>query len=282
MDGRRMVRAGVVSIVAAGALFASASAPTRSELPSVGPGTPWGQTGIQLYNFNNYLNNGAGEILCPAPPAAPTPYCVATAPTGSAGRLERVFAFLQSQDVRNVELYGYPGHPFPSTTAAGNQAGLDALKALGDRYGLRFPGRHGNLLQETNWDNQIAAARTVGQTHVGESGLPNGTNGYNTWDRLLATAQQLNRLGKRSVEAGLGPAYFHNHNDEFSRRYTDWGATCATTWSIPRARARGSTSWIAPTPAGSSRRSTSAGPSAAPPPSARRLTPRSAWRRSRQ
>src|SRR5262249_32547560 len=65
--------------------------------------------------------------------------------------------------------------------------------------------------------------------HVGESGLPNNTNGYNTWDRLLATVQQLNRLGKRSMEAGFGPAYFHNHNDEFSRRYTDFGRSCPTT-----------------------------------------------------
>src|SRR4051812_35831182 len=50
-----------------------------------------------------------------------------------------------------------------------------------------------------------------------------------TWDRLLATVQQLNRLGKRSVEAGFGPAYFHNHKDEFSRRYTDFGRSCPTT-----------------------------------------------------
>ena len=33
-------------------------------------------------------------------------------------RLERVFAFLQSQDIRNVELYGYPGNPFPGTNPA--------------------------------------------------------------------------------------------------------------------------------------------------------------------
>ena len=109
-------------------------------------------------------------------------------------------------------------------------AGLAALKALGDRYGIRFPARHGNLLPETNWDNQIRASRILGQTHLGESGLPNNTNGYNTWDRLLATAQQMNRLGKRSVEAGLGPAYFHNHNDEFSRRYIpETGESCPTT-----------------------------------------------------
>ncbi len=132
-------------------------------------------------------------------------------------------------------LYSYPGHPFPTATAGstGNLAGLQALRALGDKYGLRFPSRHGNLLPESNWDNQIAASRIVGQIHVGESGLPNNTNGYNTWDRLLATAPQLNRLGKRSVEAGLGPAYFHNHNDEFSRRYTDTGVSCPTTSADP-------------------------------------------------
>ena len=37
----------------------------------------------------------------------------------------------------------------------------------------------------------------------------------------MATATQLNKLGKRSVEAGVGPAYFHNHNAEFSTRFTD-------------------------------------------------------------
>ena len=193
--------------------------------PSVGPGTPWGQTGIQLYDFSSYLNNGAGEITCPAPPAAPTPNCVnPPAPATSAARLERVFAWLQSKDIRNVELYGYPGNPFPTTAAGntGNLAGLAALRALGDKYGLRFPGRHGSL-NEGNWDNEIIASRILGQTHLGESGLPGNTAAYNSYAATLRTAQQLNRLGKRSVEAGFGPAYFHNHNEEFSTRYVDNG-----------------------------------------------------------
>jgi hypothetical protein len=190
----------------------------------VGDGTPWGQSGIQLYDFSSYLNNGAGEIVCPAAPAPPTPNCVATAPTTSAGRLERVFAFLQSKDIRNVELYGYPGNPFPGTNPATplNVTGLEALKALGDKYGLRFPARHGNLT-EANWDQQIVASRILGQTHLGESGLPGNTAGYNSYAAVLNTVQVLNRLGKRSVEAGLGPAYFHNHNEEFSTRYLDNG-----------------------------------------------------------
>jgi sugar phosphate isomerase/epimerase len=220
-----------VSILATGALLASASAAQAQRAPSVGDGTPWGQSGIQLYDFSTYLSNGQGEITCPAAPAPATPNCIAPpAPTTTPARLERVFAFLQSHDIRNVELYGYPGNPFPGTNpaTANNTAGLQALRALGDQYGIRFPARHGNL-NENNWDNDIAASRILGQTHLGESGLPGNTAGYNTWSALLNTVQVLNRLGKRSVEAGLGPAYFHNHNDEFSRRYTDFGASCPTT-----------------------------------------------------
>src|SRR3954451_5357730 len=213
------------------ALLAAAPAAHAQRAPSVGPGTPWGQTGIQLYDFNNYLTNGAGEITCPAPPAAATPNCVGPpAPTTNQTRLERALAWVGSKDIRNIDLYSYPGNPFPTATAGstGNIAGIQALRAMGDKYGIRFTSRHGNLLPESNWDNQIAASRLLGQVVVGESGLPNNTNGYNTWDRLLATVQQLNRLGKRSVEAGLGPAFFHNHNDEFSRRYTDYGRSCPT------------------------------------------------------
>ena len=82
----------------------------------LGNGAPPGQSGIQLYNFNDYLSNGAGEITCPAPPADPTPHCVnPPAPTTSAARLERVFAFLQAREIKNIELYGYPGNPFPGT-----------------------------------------------------------------------------------------------------------------------------------------------------------------------
>ena len=40
---------------------------------------------------------------------------------------------------------------------------------------------------------------------------------------MLASAQALNRMGKRSVEAGIGPAYIHNHTDEFDRKYVHNG-----------------------------------------------------------
>src|SRR6478609_4875888 len=76
-----------------------------------------------------------GRDHVPAAPAPPTANCVSPpAPTTNAGRLERVFSWLQSKDIRNVELYGYPGNPFPtaSTGSTGNIAGLQALKAMGD------------------------------------------------------------------------------------------------------------------------------------------------------
>ncbi len=108
-------------VAVVGVLLSTAAAAQAQRAPSVGDGTPWGQTGIQLYDFSSYLGRptagGAGEIDCPAPPAAATPNCVGPpAPTTQAGRLERVFAWLQSKDIRNVELYGYPGNPFPTAT----------------------------------------------------------------------------------------------------------------------------------------------------------------------
>jgi hypothetical protein len=104
---------------------------------------------------------------------------LAPAPATALGRIERVFEFLKSKGIKYAELYGYPGNPFPTATAGstGNLAGLLELRALGDRYGIRFSGRHGSLT-EANWDNQIAASRILGQDHIGESGLPGaGTAG---------------------------------------------------------------------------------------------------------
>jgi sugar phosphate isomerase/epimerase len=232
LKGLTKVRAGA-ALAATGAILSFAATAEAQRPANLGAGVPVGQTGIQLYNFSGYLSNGAGEITCPAPPAAATPHCVGPpAPTNSAGRLERVFAFLQANNIRNVELYGYPGNPFPGTNPATplNVAGLQALKTLGDQYNLRFPARHGNLT-EANWENQIAASRTLGQDTIGESGLPGGNGAFNTYQSTLNTAQVLNRLGKRSVEAGLGPAYFHNHEAEFSVRHMDNGVL-KSAWEI--------------------------------------------------
>ena len=191
----------------------------------MGAGAPVGQSGIQLYNFRDYLSSGTGEILCPASPTPPTPYCTPTLPANNVNaRLERLFAFLQAQGIKNVELYGYPGNPIPN-----NRQGILDLRALGDKYGLRFPARHGSL-SESTWDAEIAASKLLGQEMVGEGGT-GGAGSLGTLAQTLATAAQLDKLGKRSVEAGVGPAYFHNHNSEFSTRFTDNGVL-KSAWEI--------------------------------------------------
>jgi hypothetical protein len=207
------------ALAAAGALLTCTSAAQAQRPPTLGEGAPVGQSGIQLYNFSGYISNGGGD---PNPPA----------PTTQDGRVERVFQFLQSRGIKDVELYNYNSALFPGTNPATplNVTGLQALRALGDKYGLRFPGRHGNLT-EANWENQILASKILGQDHVGESGLPGGNNAFNTYAATLNTAQVLNRLGKRSVEAGLGPAYFHNHQPEWVPRHVDNGVL-KSAWEI--------------------------------------------------
>jgi hypothetical protein len=39
------------------------------------------------------------------------------------------------------------------------------------------------------------------------------------YENLVETAARLDRLGKRSVEAGAGKAYIHNHSGEFLTKY---------------------------------------------------------------
>ena len=218
MKGFTKVRTGA-AIAAAGALLTCAATAQAQRPASLGDGAPSGQSGIQLYNFSSYISTGAGELNQPAPPT-------------TLGRIERVFEFLQSKGIKYAELYGYPGNPFPTGSAGstGNLAGLLELRALGDKYGIRFSGRHGSLT-EANWDNQIAASRILGQDHIGEAGLPGGQNAFSSYQAVLNTAQLLNRLGKRSMEAGLGPAYFHNHQPEFERRYLDNGVL-KSAWEI--------------------------------------------------
>jgi hypothetical protein len=65
---------------------------------------------------------------------------------------------------------------------------------------------------------------------VGEGGT-GGAGSLGSYASTLATAAQLNKLGKRSVQAGVGPAYFHNHNSEFSTRFTDDGVL-KSAWEI--------------------------------------------------
>jgi sugar phosphate isomerase/epimerase len=202
------VRAGT-AMVATGALLSFASAAHAQRPASLGAGSPTGQMGVQLYDWSQYISSGAGELNPPAP-------------TTQDGRVERVFQYLQSRSIHWVELYGYSNTLFPGTNPAtpNNTAGLQALRALGDQYGLRFISRHGNIA-EANWDNDIAASKILGQEYIGAADAPGGYN--SSYANTLAAAALMNKLGKRSVEAGLGPVYFHNHAAEFNTKWLDNG-----------------------------------------------------------
>ena len=145
-------------------------------------------------------------------------------------RLDALFAFLKRKGANNVELFGHAGFPANADTA-----GLTAYRALLDKHGLHAGGWHGDM-SEANWDARLAAAKILGVDYIGSGGFPNpgiqpsaGQN--NGYDNTLRTIEALNRLGKRSVEAGVGPVYFHNHQQEFRNRYVDNGVL-KTAWQI--------------------------------------------------
>ncbi len=222
MKGFGKVRAGA-ALAASGAILSFAATAEAQRPADLGIGAPSGAMGVQLFTFSQYLSSGAGEIVCDATSPPSSPCAQPPAPTTTAGRLSRVFAYLQSRGVQNVELYGYPGNPFPSGgNPTGNLDGMRDLKTLGDSYGIRFPSRHGNLTEAT-WDNEIAAAKILGQDMIGAADPPNA--GSTDLATHITNAQRLNRLGKKSVEAGVGPAYFHNHASSFTATVVDNGVS---------------------------------------------------------
>ena len=76
-------------------------------------------------------------------------------------------------------------------------------------------------MNEANWDARVNAAKILGADYIGSGGVADP--GINTYAAVLASANALNRLGKKSVEAGVGPVYIHNHEQEFDRQYVDDG-----------------------------------------------------------
>src|SRR4051795_565885 len=101
MLGHRKGRTAMAAALTTGALLATAGAAQAQRASSMGEGAPVGQSGIQLYNFRDYLSNGSGEIVCPASPAPATPYCTPTLPANNVlARMERLFAFLKANDIK--------------------------------------------------------------------------------------------------------------------------------------------------------------------------------------
>ncbi|MPV50695.1 TIM barrel protein [Pseudactinotalea sp. HY160] len=120
--------------------------------------------------------------------------------------LEAVFQRLQEVGIQNIEPYG------------GNFSDLTAeeFKALADKYDLNVSSSHYNVDEDT-FDTTLEYVKTIGQEYVGSGGFPDP--GIDTYANTLATAEAMNRLGKRSVEAGTGKFFGHNHTSELLKTY---------------------------------------------------------------
>ena len=229
---------GCAAVAAAGAVFLVAAGAQADVGPNkatfrdrVGDGIKTGQMGVQLFNYGGFISNGGGQTSndnsttpptpLPSPVVIGRPECAqggaqATTQDCRTYRLGILFDFLRQRGVTNVELFGHAG--FPAST---DIAGLTAYRAMLDAYGLHAGGWHGSMAEGTAWDERIAAAKILGADYIGSGGFP--SPGINSYADTLATAEALNRLGKRSIEAGLGPVYWHNHQTEFTNKYVDEG-----------------------------------------------------------
>ena len=161
----------------------------------MGEGLPVGQTGMQMFNFSRYISGTAAE---------------------QKAKVEEIFAMLQSKGIRVVEPYSL------------HSMSAEEFRALADKYNLHVVGRHGNV-SEAAWAGEITTAKTLGQQFIGSGGT--AAPGQGTYAQTLATAATLNRLGKRSVKAGAGKVYIHNHTDEFTVKY-DVNGTLKSAWEI--------------------------------------------------
>ena len=221
---------GFAAVAASGAVLVAGASAAQAQIPAtVGDGIKTGQMGVQLFNYGGWLNN-AGE-QGPAPPALfqnLTQSCLGG--PGSHQRRHADDAGLPprasqgavrvpegSKGVTNVELFGHSGFP-----ASNDIPGLTAYRALLDEFGLHAGGWHGS-----NERGGVGHARHRGQDPRCRLHRlwwrPPTPRASALYDAVLRSAEALNRLGKRAVEAGVGPAYIHNHTEEFDRDYVDDG-----------------------------------------------------------
>jgi sugar phosphate isomerase/epimerase len=250
----RRARACVVVAVTGVAALGTSSAAEAQRPEKVGDGVNTGQMGVQMFNYGNYIsaggNTGSANPITSIAPASDGTQCFTSVPPNAnanppivgdppallaqcrANRLEALFAFLQKKGVTNIELFGHAG--FPADT---DIPGLRAYRALMDKYGLHAGGQHGTMTDVgSQWTTRVAAAKILGMDYIGSGGVPspgvtNTTGQQDGYAKTLRTAEAWNRLGKEAVEAGVGPAYIHNHTGEFDARYLDNGVV-KTAWQI--------------------------------------------------
>ncbi|MDA0170040.1 hypothetical protein OJ998_13160 [Solirubrobacter taibaiensis] len=222
------------ALAAAGALALTGTASAQDTFPEkTGNGVPTGQSSIQLFTHSGYISNGGG--LGTAPPAL----TVANAADGSScatatstecrwNRLDALFGYFAANGLDSVELFGHAG--LPTNENIDGPYGWKQYRQLLDKHSLHAAGWHGSL-NEAQWPARVAAAKVIGLDYIGTgNGQADGYN-LNNYDQILRSAETLNRLGKYSVENGVGPVYLHNHTNEFDQKHVDNGVL-KTAWDI--------------------------------------------------
>ncbi|QDB78449.1 TIM barrel protein [Georgenia wutianyii] len=132
--------------------------------------------------------------------------------------LPNVLGRLAEIGFQNVEPFG---SNFNGYTA-------EEFRAMVEEIGLRVPSSHYNTAENT-FDATLEFVETLGQEYVGSGGF--AAPGIGTYENTLATAETMNRLGERSVEAGIGKFFGHNHATEFTTVYEHDGEQMSA-WEI--------------------------------------------------
>ncbi|MDH6181902.1 sugar phosphate isomerase/epimerase/putative cell wall-binding protein/glucose/arabinose dehydrogenase [Microbacteriaceae bacterium SG_E_30_P1] len=159
---------------------------------------------------------GDGRILLPVDKVSLQMFSLT--PWVSQDGLVPVLERLSEIGFENIEPFG---SNFTGYTA-------EQFRALTDDLGLRVPSSHHNV-NEATFDATLEFVRTLGQEYVGSGGF--ASPGIGTYENTLATAETMNRLGERSVAAGIGKFFGHNHAGEFTTQYEHDGQMMSA-WEI--------------------------------------------------
>ncbi|MDH6180095.1 LPXTG-motif cell wall-anchored protein [Microbacteriaceae bacterium SG_E_30_P1] len=139
-------------------------------------------------------------------------------PWTSADGLEPVLERLSEIGLKNIEPFGGTFSGYTATE----------FRALTDSLGLSVPSSHYNTAEDT-FDATLEFVDTLGQEYVGSGGF--AAPGIGSYENTLATAEAMNRLGERSVAAGVGKFFGHNHASEFTTMYEHDGVMMPA-WEI--------------------------------------------------
>ena len=217
MKGSRRRVLGCVATAAAGAVMLVSAATASAQKPEkVGDGVKTGQLGVQLFNYGGFISNGGG--LGPNPPALNiSPGCTtSTSAECRWERLERLFALpgVQGRHERRAlrprELPGQRRHREPGPLSRAARQVRAARRRLARRHERGQLGRSHRRREDPR--RRLPRLRR----------LPEPGHRLATPTRSLPPRRST-ASASASIEAGLGPAYHHNHQDEFAFKYVDNG-----------------------------------------------------------